>query len=138
CMRRAVHVRGRRAVGTGRVQGYAAWHEEVRLAGFFYFENFASFIVTAFSADTVRKFALVAVRTLGKRAALQSIVGAPGAGALLGVPPCWNWDCLFLFCCCYLRISYNEYHTVYSNVSAQAIGTTLHCSTQLSFTISHY
>jgi len=63
----------------------------VRLAGFFDFENFASFIVTAFWADTVRKFALVAVRTLGERAALQGIVGAPGAGALLGVPPFWIW-----------------------------------------------
>jgi hypothetical protein len=67
----------------------------VRLAGFFYFENLASFIVTAFWAGTVWKFALVAIRTLGERAARQGIVGAPGAGALLGVPPFWIWH-LFL------------------------------------------
>jgi len=36
----------------------------MRLASFFDFENFASFIVTAFWADTVRKFALVTVGTL--------------------------------------------------------------------------
>src|SRR5207248_569576 len=65
---RALNFRLRGAVGTHRVQGYHAWHGEVRLAGFFYFENLASFIVTAFGADTVRKFALVAVRTLGERA----------------------------------------------------------------------
>jgi len=36
----------------------------VRLAGFFDFENFASFIVTAFRAGTMWKFALVTVGTL--------------------------------------------------------------------------
>jgi hypothetical protein len=63
----------------------------MRLAGFFDFENFASFIVTAFWAGTVRKFAFVAIRTLGERAARQGIVGAPGAGAPLGVSPFWIW-----------------------------------------------
>src|SRR5438445_9177773 len=63
---RALNFRLRRAVGTHRVQGYDAWHGEMRLASFFDFENFASFIVTAFWAGTVRKFAFVAVGTFRK------------------------------------------------------------------------
>jgi hypothetical protein len=65
-MNRALNFRLRRAVGTHRVQGYDAWHGELRLVGFFDFENFASFIVTAFRAGAVWKFALVAVGALRK------------------------------------------------------------------------
>jgi len=63
---RAFNFRLRRAVGTHRVQGYDAWHGELMLAGFFDFEDFSSFIVTAFRAGAVWKFAFVAVGTLRK------------------------------------------------------------------------
>jgi hypothetical protein len=48
------------------------------LAGFFDVENFASFVVTALRASTVRHLLLVTVWALGKAVALQCVVGAPG------------------------------------------------------------
>jgi hypothetical protein len=59
------------------------------LAGFFDIENFASLIVSALGAGTMRHFFLVTVGALGKAMAFQSIVGAPGGGALLGVATFW-------------------------------------------------
>src|ERR1700758_1594198 len=59
------------------------------LAGFFDVENFASLIVSALGAGAVRHFLFVTVGALGKAMALQSIVGAPRGGALLGVATFW-------------------------------------------------
>ncbi len=60
-----------------------------RLAGFFDVENFASLIVPALGTGAVRHLLLVAVRALGKAVGLESIVGAPGGSALLGVSAFW-------------------------------------------------
>jgi hypothetical protein len=59
------------------------------LAGFLDVENFSSLIVSALGAGAMRHFFLVAVGTLGKAVAFQSVVGAPGGGALLGVTTFW-------------------------------------------------
>jgi len=59
------------------------------LAGFFDVENFAAFIVSALGAGAMRHLLLVAVRALRKAVALESVVGAPGGSALLGVSSFW-------------------------------------------------
>jgi hypothetical protein len=48
----------------------------MKLAGFLNVEDFASLIVTALGARTVRHFLLVTVGALGKAVALESIVCA--------------------------------------------------------------
>jgi hypothetical protein len=57
------------------------------LAGFFDVQDFASLIVTALGAGAMRHFLLVTVGALGKTMALESVVGAPGGSAFLGVSP---------------------------------------------------
>jgi hypothetical protein len=59
------------------------------LAGFFDVENFASLIVSALGTGAVGHFFLVTVGTLGQAVAFQSVVGAPGGGALLGMATFW-------------------------------------------------
>lgn len=61
----------------------------MKLAGFLNLDNFAPLIVPALGAGAVRHFLFVAVGTLGKAVAFESVVGAPGRGALLRVSPFW-------------------------------------------------
>jgi hypothetical protein len=56
------------------------------LAGFLDIENFATLVVAALRAGTMRQLAFVAVGAFGERPARECVVGAPSAGALLGVP----------------------------------------------------
>jgi hypothetical protein len=60
-----------------------------KLAGFFDVENFASLIVPALGAGVVGHLFLVTVGALRKGMAFESVVGAPGRSALLGVSPFW-------------------------------------------------
>ena len=68
----AFDLRLRRPVGTHRVQSYDAWHGVAELAGFFDVQNFTALVVAALGAGAMRQLALVAVRTLGKRAAFKA------------------------------------------------------------------
>jgi hypothetical protein len=68
----------------------------VELAGFFNVENFASLIVPALRAGAVGHLFLVTVGTFGKAVSFQSIMGAPGGSALLGVSPFWIRHLKFL------------------------------------------
>src|SRR5450631_3329604 len=85
----AFNLRLRRPIGAHRVQGYDAWHGSGMLAGFLDIENFATLVVAALRASAVRQLAFVTIRAFGERPARECIVGTPGAGALLGVPPFW-------------------------------------------------
>jgi len=60
-----------------------------KLAGFLDVKNFAPLIVPALRTGTVRHFPFVAVGTLRETVALQSIMGAPGRGALLRMSTFW-------------------------------------------------
>ena len=86
---RALNLRLGRAVGTHRIQRDHARHGVYELAGFFDVEDFASLIVTALGAGAVRHLLLVTVGALGKGMAFQSVMGAPGGSALLGVSTFW-------------------------------------------------
>jgi hypothetical protein len=66
------------------------------LAGFFDFENFASFIVTALGAGAMRHLFLVTVWALGQAVGFQCIVGASGGRAFLGVSAFWIRHLKFL------------------------------------------
>src|SRR5947207_14611705 len=55
------------------------------LFGFLHFEYFSPLIVTALGTRAMSQFSLVTIRTLGNRPRRPEIVGATGAGALLGV-----------------------------------------------------
>jgi hypothetical protein len=68
------------------------------LAGFLDVENFSPLIVPALRTGTVRHFPFVAVGTLREAVALQSVMGAPGGGALLRMSTFWirhGFDSLF-------------------------------------------
>jgi len=49
------------------------------------FDHFAALVLSAMRAHTVRQLGLMAVGTLGEARGFQGVVGAAGAGALLGV-----------------------------------------------------
>jgi hypothetical protein len=61
----------------------------MELAGFFDVEDFASFVIPALGAGTVRHLFLMAVGAFGKAVGFQGVVSPPGGGALLGVSPFW-------------------------------------------------
>jgi hypothetical protein len=68
-----------------------------RLAGFFHFQYFATFVVTALGAGAMRHLLLVAVRALRERVLRQRVVRAAGGTAFLGVSPFWIRHEKFLF-----------------------------------------
>jgi hypothetical protein len=59
------------------------------LAGFLDVEDFSPLIVPALRTGAVRHFPFVAVGTLREAVALQSVMGAPGGGALLRMSTFW-------------------------------------------------
>jgi hypothetical protein len=83
------------AVRAHRIQRDHARHG-CFLAGFFDFENFASFIVAALAAGAMRHLFLVTVWALGQAVAFQCVVGASGGRAFLGVSAFWIRHLKFL------------------------------------------
>ena len=69
-----------------------------RLAGFFYFNYFATFVVTALGAGAMRHLLLMAVGALRERVLRQRVVRAAGGSTFLGVSPFWIRHGKFLFC----------------------------------------
>src|ERR1039458_6769484 len=72
-----------RPVRAHRIQRDHARHGGRKSAGFFNLQYVAAFVVAALGASAMRHLLLVAVRTLGERVALQSIMRPPRGGALL-------------------------------------------------------
>jgi hypothetical protein len=66
----------------------AIWFGGSELAGaLFNFDNFAILVEAALGAGTMRQFALVAIRTFGKRLGGQMIVRPPLGCTRLGMAP---------------------------------------------------
>src|SRR5216684_1965662 len=92
------HAQGIRACLPSRARvayAVAGWIANAcrRLLGFDFYD-FASLIVTAFRADAVRHFFLMAVRTLRERVCGQEIVRATLGGARFGMTPFRIRHCL--------------------------------------------
>ena len=78
-----------RPVRTHRIQRDHARHVGRQLAGFFDLQYIAALVITALRASAMRHLFLVAVGTLGKRVALESIVRPPRGCALLRMSSFW-------------------------------------------------
>jgi hypothetical protein len=98
-LNRPLDLRSRGAIGTHGIQSNDAWHGGAgeRLAGFFHFHYFATFVVTALGAGAMRHLLFVAVRTLGERVLRQRVVRAASGTTFLRVSPFWIRHGKFLF-----------------------------------------